>query len=329
MFGLALLLVAAVPFFATGHTGVLGPTVSDDMSSHLAAAYYLRTGVGPHPVAALGDNLITSGYPLGIHGLAALLTHMTGIGEERAFSACALAVPVLAGFAALGIVPSAPRVARAALAAAVGLGYLVIAYFAQGSFKEPTQALLVLTTALALGDLAREEPPRGWRRGVPIGLLVAASVYNYSYAGAFWNLGTAGVFLVLEIARRPRQVLSILRGDPLQSARAMAVAAIVIAPEITRIEQFAKSKFGVEPLTNHGNLTHAVNPLEAIGVWSKWRFPVQPSAQWPSFVLGGIAAAALVVGLAWWLAPPVPGGTCRARGRARDLGRARVDGQHL
>jgi hypothetical protein len=300
---LGLILVAAIPFFATGRTGVLGATVSNDMSQHLTAAFYLRTGEGLRPAAAFGGNLITTGYPLGPHGLTALLTTATGLDEERTFAAITLAVPVLTGLAALGIVPSAPRVARWALGAVVGLGYLLAAYLAQGAFKELIEAMLVLASVLALGDLLREEsrPPRwGWRCGVPIGLLGAGAVYDYSYGGLTWIAGIAGVLLVVEAARRPRAVLSILRRATPPALAAVAVAAIVLAPEITRIEAFGKSIFGVEPTTQHGNLFRAVSPLETIGLWFSGDFRFNPAPEWPTLVFSWIGVAALIGSAAWW-----------------------------
>jgi hypothetical protein len=175
--GLGLLLLAAIPFFAAGHTGVLGASVSNDMSQHLTAAFWLRTHQSMLPYAAIGGDLIKTGYPLGPHAFAAELTRASGLGEERAFAAVTLAVPVLSGFAALGIVPSARRGARWGLAAIIAVGYLAAAYLGQGSFKEMIQAMLALATALALADLAREERI-GWRRGIPIGLMLAAAIYN-------------------------------------------------------------------------------------------------------------------------------------------------------
>jgi hypothetical protein len=297
---LAVILIAAIPFFATGRTGILGPGVSNDMSTHLTAAFYLRTGDGMRPAAAFGGNVITTGYPLGAQGLAALLTYATGLGEENVFSAITLTIPVLTAFAALGIVPTARREARWALAAIVGLGYLLAAYFAQDSFKETTQALFVLATALALGDLAGEVPPRGWRRGVPIGLLAAGSVYNYSYGGMFWMIGAAGVFLIVEAARRPRALFGMLRQAIVPAAGCVVALAIVLAPEITRIEEFTKSIFGVEPTTQHGNLFHAVNPLEAVGPWFSGDFRITPRPEWPSLAFSALGLAALLVGLVWW-----------------------------
>src|SRR5581483_1215646 len=44
--GIGLTLVAAIPFFAIGRPGVLGASVSNDMSQHLTAAFFLRTGHG-------------------------------------------------------------------------------------------------------------------------------------------------------------------------------------------------------------------------------------------------------------------------------------------
>ncbi|HZU40368.1 MAG TPA: hypothetical protein VE992_04915, partial [Solirubrobacteraceae bacterium] len=298
--GLGLLLVAAIPFFATGRTGVLGAGWSNDMSQHLTAAFYLRTGQGLRPAAAYGGNLITTGYPLGAHGLAAVLTRVFGVSEERTFSAITLAVPVLTGLAALGVVPAARRAPRWALAAVVGIGYLIAAYFAQGSFKEITQALFALASALALGDLAREEPPRGWRRGVPIGLLIGGSIYNYSYGGAFWTLGIVGVYLLVELLRRPRSALRILRAAIVPALGGAAIAAIVIAPEVSRIEEFSKSVFGAEPLTNHGNLFHPINPLSTLGVWFSGDFRFTPHPEWPSSLFSVLALIALAASALWW-----------------------------
>jgi hypothetical protein len=297
---IGLVLLAAIPFFAFGRTGVLGASVSNDMSQHLTAAYFLRTGHGLRPAAAVGGNLIDTGYPLGTHGLASLVDRASGLGEERVFAAITLAIPVLTALAALALVPSARRGARWGLAALVGLGYMPAAYLAQGSFKETAQALLVLASALALGDLAREEPPRGWRRGVPIGLFAAAGVYNYSYGGAFWTIGTAGVLLLIELLRRPRAALSILRRGIVPALGAVLAAAVVLAPEISRIEQFTKSVFGVEPLTNHGNLFHAINPFETLGVWFSGDFRFNPDPTWISTALGAVCLAVLVASAIWW-----------------------------
>jgi hypothetical protein len=297
---LGLTLLAAIPFFAIGRTGVLGASVSNDMSQHLTAAYYLRTGHGLRPAAAVGGNLITTGYPLGTHGLVSLLTRASGLGEERCFAALTLAIPALTGLAALSLGSSNGRTARWALAALVGIGYLPAAYLAQGSFKETAQALLVLAAALALSDLAREEPPRGWRRGIPIGLFVGGAVYNYSYGGAFWLIGTAGVLLLVETVRRPRALPSILRRAALPVLGAVVAVAATLALEIHRIQQFTKSVFGAEPLTNHGNLFHAVNPLETVGIWFSGDFRLNPHPVWPSSVLAALALIALVAGLGWW-----------------------------
>src|SRR4051794_4644328 len=131
--GILLLLLAAIPFFATGRAGVLGASLSNDMSQHLVGAYFLRTHDSMLPTAAIGGDLITTGYPLGPHSLAAALTRLTGLDEERTFSAITLAIPVLTGFVAFGLLPTARRLARWAVATVVALGYLPAAYLAQGS----------------------------------------------------------------------------------------------------------------------------------------------------------------------------------------------------
>src|SRR4051794_790468 len=299
--GVLVLLAAAVPFFASGHAGVLGPTLSDDMSHHLLGAFYLRTHDSMLPAAAIGGDLITDGYPMGPHGLAAALTRATGAGEATAFSAITLAVPILTAFAALSVVPDARRGARWALGLLVGLGYLPAAYLAQGSFKETGQALLVLAGAVALRDLASPRPSRGFRRGAPIGLLIGAAVYNYSYGGAAWIVATALLFGAAELVRRRHAFLPTVRNAAAPVLSALVVAVVVLVPELHRIQKFKKSIFGAEPLTNHGNLFHALNPLETLGVWFSGDFRFNPQPEWLSFAASAVALGVLLGGLVWWL----------------------------
>lgn len=297
--GIGLTLLAAIPFFAAGYAGILGVSLSDDMSQHLTAAYWLRDSTGTLPVAAIGGDLVTNGYPLGPHGLAAALNRGLGLGEVRAFSAVTLAVPVLTGFAAVGIVPAARRAARWALAAVVGLGYLPAAYLAQGSFKETAMAMFALAATVALGDLAAEDERPGWRRAIPLGLFAAGAVYTYSYGGLVWIVGIVGFFLAAEVIRR-RELFSVVRHWAPCGIGAIAIAALVLLPEIHRIREFRNSIFGQEPLHNRGNLSHALNPLETLGVWFTGDFRFNPVPRWPSVLFSVIALAALAASLVWW-----------------------------
>src|SRR3954447_26776670 len=300
--GVLVLFLSAIPFFAIGRTGVLGASVSNDMSQHLLGAFYLRTQDSMLPAAAIGGDLITTGYPLGPHSIAAGLTRASGVGEEQTFSALTLAIPVLTAFAAVGVVPAAGRGARWALAAVVGLGYLPAAYLAQGSFKEIGQALLVLATAVALNDVA-DEMPNGSRpraairlllRGIPIGLLLGGAVYNYSYGGASWIVATAVLFIIAQLVRQPRAIVTTVRRLGLAAVGAVVVGLIAIAPEGHRIQHFRNSIFGQEPLENHGNLPHAINPLEALGVWFSVDFRFNPDPRWLSYAVSFIAVGALL-----------------------------------
>jgi hypothetical protein len=295
--GIGLILLAAIPFFAVGYAGILGTNVSNDMSQHLTGAWWLHHREAPLPVAAIGGNLVTTGYPLGPHSLAAALSSL-GLGEVRGFSALTLAVPVLTGFAAVGLVPAARRGARWVLALVVGLGYLPAAYLAQGSFKETILAMLVLATAVALGDTAAHERI-GWRRPIPIALLAAGALYAYSYGGLLW-IGAAVVFALLAEVFRRSELFSVVRNWAPGGIAAIAVAAIVMMPEAGRVRAFRESIFGQESLRNKGNLSHALNPLESLGVWFSGDFRFNPVPRWPSVFFSALALAVLVIGLAWW-----------------------------
>jgi hypothetical protein len=296
--GIGMTLLAAIPFFAAGHTGILGANVSNDMSQHLTASYWLRDRSGMLPVAAIGGDLITTGYPLGPHSLASALARVSGLGDVRAFSAVTLAIPVVTGFAALGAVPNARRGARWGLAAVVGLGYLPAAYLAQGSFKETIEAMVVLALALALNDL-RAERRIGWRAGVPIGIFTGATIYTYSYGGVAWIAGVVAVAISAEVLQR-RELFSVVLRWLRPAVGAALAAAIVIAPEYHRIQDFKKSLFGAEDLRNKGNLAHSLNPFEATGFWFNGDFRFNPVPRWPTILFCALAVAILLGSFVWW-----------------------------
>jgi hypothetical protein len=297
--GIGLTLLAAIPFFAAGYAGILGASVSNDMSQHLTAAAWFNDRSGVLPVAAIGGDLINTGYPIGPHALAAELSRALGIGEVRAFAAETLAVPVLTGFIALGIVPAARRSARWALAAVVGLGYLPAAYLAQGSFKEIQLAMFVLAIVVALNDLTAGDERIGWRRAIPIALLTGGAVYTYSYGALLW-IGVILIFFFFAEVFRRGELFSVVRRWALPAIGAGVVAAIVILPELNRMKLFRNSIFGQESLENKGNLAHSLNPLETLGVWFGGDFRFNPDPRWPTYLFCAIALLALAASVVWW-----------------------------
>jgi hypothetical protein len=297
--GIGVTLLAAIPFFAFGYAGILGPSVSNDMSQHLSTAYWLNHRQGFLPVAAIGGNLINTGYPLGPHALAAALGHDLGLGEVRGFSALTLAVPALTAFAVLGLVPEARRGARWALAGAIGLGYLPVAFLAQGQFKETILAMLVLASAVWLCDLASSPERAGWRRGAPFGLFVGAAIYTYSYGGVLWIAAITFFFLAAEVIRR-RALFAIVAQWWRAAITAAAVLALVALPELDRIRAFRKSIFGQESLQNTGNLAHKLNPLETLGVWFNGDFRFNAEPRWPTILFCALALIVLAGSFAWW-----------------------------
>ena len=90
---LVVVLVLAIPFAVSGRWGLLGVGFNNDLGLHLAWAEWLRSGFGPAPDA---------GYPLGPHGLAVATAAVPGIGLGQAFLGEIIAIGVLTGLTALG-----------------------------------------------------------------------------------------------------------------------------------------------------------------------------------------------------------------------------------
>jgi hypothetical protein len=311
-------LAGSIPFIVNGRVGILGVgLVNDDMANHLLIADWLGSRVGQMPA------LIHQGYPVGPHALVAGLHEGVGVGLVAAFAGLTLALPALTALVAFEALDGLRRIPRVMASALVALPYLAAAYLAQEAFKEPIEALFVLSFALLLPAAT------GARRAIPLGVIAAGAVYAYSFPGLFWLAGTAVVYLGISALKGATlgagaenmrsRIASTVRGRdaerspgthpavPLAIGAVFLVLLVLTAPDLGRIVDFTNFRaFKSSTISGGlGNLRHQLSPLEALGIWPASDFRLSASdASGPAaaFYLGGlVAAAALACGLPRWI----------------------------
>jgi hypothetical protein len=311
-------LAASLPFAIAGFVGILGVgLVNDDMASHLIIADYISDYSGAVP------SFIKGGYPIGPHAVVAAISRASGAGLVDVFAGFTMALAPLFGLLGIGLLGRMSRLRLIVGASLVALPYLGAAYLTQGAFKEPLQAMLLIGFALSLAALVgmrspldessaeTAEAPRPSeahpvRRVLPLAVLAAASVFNYSLPGLLW-IGSVGVVVLLArwLLVKPRPEL------PADWPRRLApyllgllvVVAIATAGEWSRIASFSRlsalnpDRFG----SDLGNLAQSLSPLQALGVWPAGEFDATPSSAGApaiAFYAGAlIGLAALVLGL--------------------------------
>ncbi len=354
--GLIAVLVASLPFMIAGNVGVLGVgLVNDDMASHLIIADYVADPGGHVP------SFVRGGYPIGPHALAAALELIPGAGMVEAFAALTLSLAALHALLGAGLLRGLSSGRRMVGAALIALPYLGAAYLAQGAFKEPLQALLLIGFALTMAPLIglrsplsigapdassqRQSPatsgpkltmissywPLGREGGdaegsaagpdhaeapaaarhpllriLPLAVLAAASVLNYSTPGLLWVslLAVALIFTRVVIVRpRPRLPEIDWRKLAPYALGAIVIVALATFQEWGRIADFSRisalnpDRFG----SDLGNLGQSLSPLEVLGIWPSGEFDATPTSTGvPAivFYLGAaIGLAALLCGL--------------------------------
>ncbi len=317
-------LVVAIPFATSGRVGILGQgLVNDDMASHLLFTEWITSHAGPTP------DLIKDGYPLGPHAIVAVSAKVSGASLIEAFAGLTGAIAVLlalTGYGALGGIRGWLRVPAAVLAASP---YLAAAYLAQGAFKEPLLALALLGFTLALPPLRavwsiegdtngyRDRYPPGSdrylpqaRAAIPLGVVGAGTIYNYSFPGLAWLVGAALLWMLV-IALRERDPAGGLRlRERLRGARSaitlgVAIPIVAALPEIFRLASFSSFKAfnpsGTGPTVGFGNLRQPLNPLEAFGVWPSGEFRITPTNSTTPEIAFYLGALLALVAFAWGL----------------------------
>ncbi len=149
-----------------------------------------------------GTGAFQPGYPLGPHSLVDALGSGLGLRLDLGFTALLIATLViiaLVGSAALRGEAGWKRVVTGVLAA---LFYLVAAYYAEGAFKEPLLAVLLLAFVLQLEEVREEWATSTarpvWRPGSRVAVLAAGAIYVYSYPAVAWLGLTLALWLAGE-----------------------------------------------------------------------------------------------------------------------------------
>ncbi len=311
---------AAMPFAIAGYVGILGVgLINDDMASHLIIANYIGDYSGHVP------SFIKGGYPIGPHAVVAGVSRLTGAGLVDVFAGFTMALAPLIGLLGVGLLGKMSRLRLIVGGSLIALPYLGAAYLSQGAFKEPLQAMLLIGFALSLAALVGLRSPLSEpgtdgetdpvsvpstvhpiKRVLPLAILAAASVFNYSLPGLLW-VGAVGAAVLLArfllVKPRPEVPEDWLRKIAPYVIGLVVVIAVATAGEWSRIADFSRlsalnpDRFG----SDLGNLSQALSPLEALGIWPAGEFDATATSAGlpaPVFYLGAlIALAALVLGL--------------------------------
>jgi hypothetical protein len=304
-------LVVAIPFATSGRVGILGQgLVNDDMASHLLFTEWISSHAGPTP------DLIKDGYPLGPHAIVAATAKVSGASLIEGFAGLTGAIAVLLALTAYGAMSGVRGLLRAPAAVLAASPYLAAAYLAQGAFKEPLLALALLGFVLALPTVRGIWSGAGGSAmaAIPLGVIAAGTIYNYSFPGLAWLLGAALVWMLVVAVWERDAARGLIAGlqlrERLRGARAalwigIGIPIVAALPELFRLASFSSFKAfnpsGTGPTVGFGNLRQPLNPLEVLGVWPSGEFRITPANSTTpeiAFYLGALLALAA---FAWGL----------------------------
>jgi hypothetical protein len=297
------LVVAALPFLISGHSGVLGEGIyTNDHAAQLYWTDWLQNGFGPEPSA------VAFGYPVGPQSLVAVVAEVTGASLVDAFNGLLLAIPILTALTALAALERLRPALQIVVAVLTALPFLGASFLAQSAFKETAMALLVVAFAVTLGltsgrgvlGLGEGPPVLRRRAAVGIGAVIAvAGVLAYSVPSLVWFAVTlAGWLAALYIGGEVSVDTAAVRASVARHRVALIVAAvaIVVVGALTagRIADFTDRIGDIS--ASAGRLSSPVFPGEAFGIWPEGDFRIVRGEVSGSLLASALGIAVLIVG---------------------------------
>jgi len=310
--GVAAYVTAAAPVILTGHVTFPGYLLDTTGAIQLMGAERLITEGHSFTIPDSGTGLALSGffgtgYPSGGH------TAFAGVGKLVGVDLIWLYAPYLAtllGFVALVLAFLARRAGLERAAAAItgflaAVPALVYAYLLQGSIKE----MALLPTLLLLGALivlARELAAAGPRAVILLGVVGAAGWGTIGFAFTPW-LGLAALALLvlgwsaLPGDRRTR-MRTVVIGALMAGAALVVLALPTVADLKTSLDQATNvTDANAAAVADPGNLVRPLLKVQALGVWLGSSHRVDPEHVTQTYLLIGVMAVAILLGLVWLL----------------------------
>lgn len=289
-------LIVSIPFAVTGHWGLLGMGYNNDLGLHLAWAEWLRSGFGTEP---------SDGYPLGPHGLAAVMSFLPRVELGPAFIGQVMAIAVLTVMTAFAALERLGNWRRLLAAILVGMPYLMASYFAQGAFKELAAAMFLLAFTILLPQVTPLPPGRRAKllAVTPLAVLLLGIVFTYSFPGLAWPAAVVVIWALANPEVRAHLAPAALWGH-LKRPLILIPGVLILA----LIAGLAWGPFGFGDAFSEVATSDAFGPvsvIEEFGVWltSDYRLAGEASTPLPG-LMGAIGIAALLVALFWWWKQP-------------------------
>jgi hypothetical protein len=293
--------LSSLPFIATGHIGIPGVGLNNDLAMHLVDTDYLLDPTGPQPQS------IVNGYPIGPHSLVATVVDLLGTEPLQGWLGLLVVAPVLTAITAISALRELRGGWRILAAALVALAYLTASVLGISGFKELIAGMFLIAFALGLREIERS--PEG-RIAIVIGLalITAAMVPVYSLPGVGWLAVTAGLWALAHLFRiraesGPEGIREVLHASMPIVIPAAIVLLIVGLIELPKVIDFVQSGSIGNVADTNSKLRYVVSPLETLGVWpsGNWLLGTHDfSHDWVYWLFGLIGLAGLIVGFVWW-----------------------------
>jgi hypothetical protein len=292
-------LLASLPFIASGHIGIPGVGLNNDMAMHLVDTDYLTDQSRPKPAG------IINGYPLGPHSLVGTLVTLLGTESLRGWLGLLVAAPVFTAITSLALLRELPAGRRIFAAALVSVAYLSASVLGIAGFKELLAGMFLIAFALGLREIERE--PEG-RVAILIGLALisAAMIPVYSFPGLGWLGVTAGLWALAHLVRArveegPGGAATLVRRSIPVAGPAAAVLVLVGLTQLPRVIDFVNSGAVGTVLETASKLRYAVSPFETLGVWPSGNWLLSTTDVSSAWIFAVIGVAGAAFGAAWWL----------------------------